>query len=97
MFLMLKHHVVKKYGEVKIQIHASLASVFNGGVCSTSHSDHLHHLSDMRLSHRVSLDTVTRRKFPTIAIVNCRVGNAVVSSLSFTELTELSFFANSLV
>jgi len=94
---MLKHHVVKKYGEVKIQINASLTSAFNGGVCSTSRSDHLDHLLDMRLSHRVILDTVTRIKFPPIAIVNCRVGNAVVCSLLLTELAGLSLFANSLI
>ena len=51
---MLKHHVVKRYGEVKIQIHASLTSVLNVGVFSTSRSDHLDQLSDMRFSYRVS-------------------------------------------
>jgi hypothetical protein len=53
-FLMLNHHVVKRYGEVKIQIHASLTSVLNVGVFSTSRSDHLDHVSDMKFSHRVS-------------------------------------------
>ena len=97
MFLMLKHQVVKEYAEVKIQIHASLTSVLIRGVCSNSRSDHLDHLSDMRLSHRFSLDTVTKRQFPTTAVVNCRVRNAVVSSLLLTTLTELSLFGNSLV
>jgi len=96
-FLMLKNQVVKKCGEVKIQIHASLTSVFNGGVCSTPRSDHLDHLSDMTLSHRVSLDTTTKRQFPTIVAVNCRLRKAVVCSLLLTSLTELSLFANSLV
>jgi uncharacterized protein (UPF0248 family) len=39
---------------VKIQIHVSLTSVLNGVVCSNSRSDHLDHISDMRLSNGVS-------------------------------------------
>ena len=58
MFLMLKHHVVKRYGEVKKLIHASLTSVLNVGVCSISRSDHLDHLSDMSLSHRASNEEI---------------------------------------
>lgn len=55
MFLRLKHHVVKRYGEVEVQIHASLNAVLNVDVvCSTSRFDHLDRLSDMKLSHRVS-------------------------------------------
>jgi hypothetical protein len=97
MFLMLKHQALKEYAEVKIQIHASLTSVLNRGVCSNSRSDHLDHLSDTRLSHKFSLDTVTKRQYPTIALVNCWIRNAVVCSLLLTTLTELSLFGNSLL
>jgi hypothetical protein len=57
-----------RHEEVWESGHASLTSVLNGGVCSTSRSGCLDHLSDVRLSHRVSLDTVTKRKSPPLQL-----------------------------
>lgn len=52
-------------------------------------------LSDTRLSHRASAETVTKQKFPTIAVVvHCWERNPVVCSLPVSMLTGLSLFGN---